>query len=397
MTGALDGVKVLDFTHSLGGPFCTLLLKDLGAEIIKLERPLTGEVVRSRAPQTAAHESGTFIILNRGKKDITLNLRSEKGHQICLDLVKRVDVLVENFSPGTMDRLGLGSRELCKLNPGLIYASLSAFGHTGPRSTEAGYDPIAQAMGGLTTLTGDPDRPPMKAGPPVADLGGGTFLALAIVSALHHKLRTGEGQVLDISMQDAIWLFTAVEFSPIYFIDGEVPHRYGNGVPHASPANVYKTSDGYIIIATAEFAQVKNVFRVIGKEDLIDTPICSQQSERLKRRLEIDAMVEEWTKKKTTDEVIARLKAVDVPCSIVPSYDQVCNDPQLLSRNMIIEVEQALSGKVKTPGSLFKFSRTPGNLNYPAPLLGEHNREVYSGLLGYSGPELDELAKMGII
>jgi crotonobetainyl-CoA:carnitine CoA-transferase CaiB-like acyl-CoA transferase len=192
-------------------------------------------------------------------------------------------------------------------------------------------------------------------------------------------------------------LFTAVEFSPIYFIEGIVPHRYGNGVPHASPANVYKTSDGYIIIATAEFAQVKNVFRVIGREDLIDTPICADQSVRLSRRLEIDAMVEEWTKKKTAAEVIARLKAVDVPCSLVPDYDQVCNDPQLLSRNMIMEVEQASSGKVKVPGSLFKLSRTPGNPDFPAPRLGEHNREVFSGILGYSASELDELARDKII
>lgn len=397
MKGALDGIKVLDFTHSLGGPFCTLMLKELGAEIIKIEKPLTGDVTRRREPQTAAHEGGTFIILNRGKKSITLNLRSEKGHEICVDLVKKVDVLVENFSPGTMDRLGLGSQELLKINPGLVYASMSAFGHTGPRSAEPGYDPVAQAMGGLTTLTGEPDGPPMKAGPPVADLGAGTFLSLAIVSALYHKKITGEGQVIDISMQDVIWLFTAVEFSPMYFIDCVVPHRYGNGVPHASPANVYKTSDGYIIIATAEFTQVKNVFKVIGREDLIDTPIVSQQNERLKRRLEIDAMVEEWTKTKTSEEVVAMLKAVDVPCSIVPTYDQVCNDPQLLSRNMVIEVEQALSGKVKTPGSLFKLTRTPGNLNYPAPRLGENNREIYSGTLGYSPADLDAFVKDGII
>jgi CoA:oxalate CoA-transferase len=198
-------------------------------------------------------------------------------------------------------------------------------------------------------------------------------------------------------MQDAIWLFTAVEFSPNYFIEGIVPHRYGNGVPHASPANVYKTGDGYVIIATAEFAQVKNVFRVIGREDLIDTPICADQGVRLARRLEIDAMVEAWTKGKTTEEVISRLKAVDVPCSMVPDYDQVCNDPQLLSRDMIVEVEQPLSGKVKVPGSLFKLSRTPGNLDFPAPQLGEHNREIYRDMLGYSNSAIEELAREKII
>lgn len=397
MAGALDGIRVLDFTHSLGGPFCTLLLRDLGAEIVKIERPVRGDVVRSRAPLTKALESGTFIILNRGKKSITLNLRSEQGHDICMDLVNKVDVVVENFSPGTMDRLGLGSQELCKLNPELVYASMSAFGHTGPRRAEAGYDPVAQAMGGLITLTGYPDRPPTKAGPPIADLGAGLFTALAIVSALNHRSKTGEGQVIDISMQDAIWLFTAVEFSPYYFINGEVPQRYGNAVPHASPANVYQAKDGFIIIATAELAQVENVFRIIGREDLIGTPLCSQQSERLKRKTEIDAMVEEWTKIRTVKEILTKLRTADVPCSLIPTYDQVCNDPQLLSRDMIIEVEQHLSGKVKVPGSPFKLSRTPGNVNYPASSLGEDNREVYSGMLGYTEQELEKLVKDGII
>lgn len=397
MAGALDGVRVLDFTHAVGGPFCTLLLKDLGAEIIKIERPGRGDGTRTRMPLTKNAESGSFIILNRGKKSITLNLKSEKGRNICYELVKKVDVLVENFSPGVMDKLGLGSQELCRLNPGLIYASMSAFGHTGPRHAEPGYDPVAQAMGGFTILTGYPDSPPTKAGPPIADLGGGLFLALAVTAALNHKSKTGEGQVIDISMQDCVYLFTAVEFSSQYFIDGQIPERYGNAVPHTSPANLYRAKDGFIIIATAEPAQVESVFRIIGRENLIGTPICSQMSERLRRKTEIDAMVEEWTTVRTVEEVLAALRAADVPCSLVPTYDQVCNDPQLLSRDMIIDVEQPLSGKVKTPGSLFKLSRTPGNVKLPAPRLGEHNREVLTGLPGYSEQDLNQLAKEGVI
>ncbi|MDD5701233.1 MAG: CoA transferase [Dehalococcoidales bacterium] len=397
MAGALEGIRILDFTHALGGPFCTLLLRDLGAEVIKIEKPGTGDIARGRAPQTKANESGTFIMLNRGKKCITLNLKSQKGLSICKELVKKVDVVVENFSTGTMEKLGLSSQELCRLNPGLVYASLSSFGHTGPNRNEAGYDPIAQAMGGLVTLTGYANTPPVKAGPPIADLGTGVFVALAIVSALRHKANTGEGQVIDISMQDAIWLFTAIEFAANYFIEGIVPQRYGNAVPHTTPSDLYAAKDGYVFIATLEVAQVKNLFRVIGREDLINSPLCSEQKERIKYREQIDSLIEEWTKSKTTEEIIGALKMADVPCTLVPTYDKVCNDPQLLSREMIIEVDQPLSGKVKTPGSLFKLSKTPGNVNFPAPQLGENNVEVYSAMLGYNEQELTRLKHEGII
>jgi CoA:oxalate CoA-transferase len=397
MVAALEGVKILDFTHALGGPFCTLLLRDLGAEIIKVERPGIGDTARGRAPQTRANESGTFIMLNRGKKSITLNLKSEKGINICKKLVEMVDVVVENFSTGTMDRLGLGSQELCQLNPGLIYASLSAFGHTGPYRTEVGYDPIAQAMGGLTTLTGYPDRPPVKAGPPIADLGTGVFIALAIVSALRHKSKTGEGQVIDISMQDAVWLLTAIEFAPNYFIEGIVPQRYGNAVPHTTPSDLYTAKDGYVIIATLEVSQVKSLLHIIGREDLISSPLCSEQKERIKYRDQLDPLIGNWTQTKTMQEIIEALKKENVPCTLVPTYDRVCNDPQLLSREMIIEVEQPLSGKVKMPGSLFKLSRTPGNVSFPAPRLGENNLEFFSGILGYSEQEVSQLECEGVI
>jgi CoA:oxalate CoA-transferase len=397
MAGALEGIKILDFTHALGGPFCTLLLRDLGAEIIKVEKPGTGDIARGRAPQTKANESGTFIMLNRGKKSVTLNLKSTKGINICKNLVKKVDVVVENFSTGTMEKLGLGSQELCGLNPGLVYASLSSFGHTGPYRMEGGYDPIAQAMGGLTTLTGYPDRPPVKAGPPIADLGTGVFVALAIVSALRHKSLTGEGQVIDISMQDSIWLLTAIEFASNYFIEGIVPQRYGNAVPHTTPSNLYTTKDGYVIIATLEVSQVKSLFHAIDRDDLIDSPLCSEQKERLKYRDQLDPLIENWTRTKTMQEVIDSLKPLNVPCTIVPTYDMVCNDPQLLSREMIIDVEQPLSGKFRTPGSLFKLSKTPGNVNFAAPGLGENNLEVFSGMLRYSEQEVSQLKLEGII
>ncbi len=393
--GVLDGIKVLDFTRIYSGPFCTLLLRDFGAEVIKVER-LEGDVVRNDAPLTQGQESGTFIILNRGKKSITVDMKTEKGREICRELVKKVDVLIENFSPGTMDRLSLGSSELCKLNPGLIYASISAYGHTGPRRDELGYDPVIQAMGGLTSVTGMPDTP-TKCAVAIADFSAGQFAALSILAAIIHRMKTGEGQVIDISLQDCVWLLTSIEFSPHYYIDGKVPPRLGNGHPAMTPGNLYPARDGSVIIATGALGMLERLYTAMGREDLIGTPLSSNQKERIKYREKIDAIMTEWTRTRSAEEIVNQLKKVDVPCVRVPTFDEVCNDPQLKSREMIIDVEQTISGKVKVPGSIFKLSKSPGNVDFPAPFLGEHNQEVYSSMLGLSEQEIANLANDGII
>lgn len=397
MAGALNGIQVLDFTQVYSGPFCTLLLKDLGAEIIKIERTGTGDVVRNDAPLTEGQESGTFIILNRGKKSITLDIKTEKGRKICKDLVKKVDVLVENFSPGTMDKLGLGSKELLELNPKLIYASISAYGQTGPRRDYPGYDPVIQAMGGLTAVSGQPDGAPTKCAVAIADLSSGLFTASAILAALYHRTQSGEGQRIDISLQDCIWLFTSVEFSPSYFIAGKIPKKLGNGHPAMTPGNLYPAKDGWVIISSGMLAQIKRLYTVMGREDLLSTPLYANQKERYKHKDEIDAAVSAWTKTLGAEEIAKILKDADVPCARLPSFDEVCKDPQLIERNMIMEVEQTVSGKVKVPGSLYKLSKTPGNVGYPAPFLGEHNQDIYANLLGYAQQEIEQLAQEGII
>jgi CoA:oxalate CoA-transferase len=393
--GALDGIKVLDFTQVYAGPFCTLLLRDFGAEVIKVERQ-EGDSIRNDAPLTLGLESGTFIILNRGKKSITLNLKSEKGRDICHKLAKKADVVVENFSRGTMDKLGLGSKDLCKLNPSLIYASISAYGHTGPRRDQPGYDPVIQAMGGVTSVTGMPDAP-FKCGVAIADFSAGMFAAMSIIAAIVHRMKTGEGQVIDMSLQDCVWLLTSIEFSPYYFINGKVPPRLGNGHPMMTPGNLYPAKDGSVRIDTGVLSQVQRLYRVMGREDLIDTPLAANQKERIKYREQIDALVMEWTKTRSAEEIVKQLKEIDVPCVRVPTFDEVCNDPHLISREMIIDVEQTASGKVRVPGSVFKLSRTPGNMNLPSPFLGEHNREVFSGMLGYTEEEINSLNSDGII
>jgi CoA:oxalate CoA-transferase len=396
MAGALNGIKVLDLTQVYSGPFCTLLLKDLGAEVIKLERPGAGDLIRNDFPRTTALEGGAFINLNKGKKSITVNLQTEKGKNICKELAKKVDVLVENFSPGTMDKLGLGSGVICKLNPRIIYASLSAYGQTGPRRTYPGFDPVAQAMGGLTSVTGYPDRP-TRCGISIADFSSGFFTAMSIVTALYHRLITGEGQTIDISMQDSVWTLASMENSGYYFLANQDPPRVGNGHMAMIPCNLYPTQDGNVIISAGVLAQVKRLYTAIDRQDLFDTPLCANQSVRYQHRAEIDEIIGSWTKNKTTDEILAIMQKADVPCAKLPTFSDVCNDVQLQSRNMIIEVEQELSGKVKTPGSLFKLSKTPGNIQYPSPILGGNNKEVLSDILGYSDNDLNTLSEEGVI
>jgi crotonobetainyl-CoA:carnitine CoA-transferase CaiB-like acyl-CoA transferase len=398
MAGPLNGIKVLDFSQAYAGPFCTLLLRDLGAEIIKVEKTVRdgGEIPRQREPRTKARESGEFIMLNRGKKSITLNLRAAKGQEIARSLAQKVDVLIENFSPRVMDKLGLGSQELCKLNSGLIYASITGFGHSGPRQFDAVFDPIAQAVGGLMSVTGFADGPPLKVGVPLADLMTGIFTGLAVVSALYDRAKTGLGQVLDMSLQDCVFLPTAIWCGPTYFLDGRVPGRFGNGDEWLTPANLYPAKDGYVYIAGPRPEQIVRFFKTMGRSDLINSPLCSGENERIKYKEEIDALVGEWTRARTVAEILDSLKKADVPCSAVPDFQQVCNDPQIKNREMVIDVDQ-LSGKVKAPGSVFKFSRTPGNIQYPASAFGEHNPDVYGGMLGYTKQELDQLSRDGVI
>jgi crotonobetainyl-CoA:carnitine CoA-transferase CaiB-like acyl-CoA transferase len=397
MASVFEGIKVLDLTSIYSGPFCTLLLKDLGAEIIKLERREAGDLIRNDIPHTEGNEGGPFIILNRGKKSITVDLKTEKGRNICKELVKKVDVLVENFSPGTMDKLGLGSREMCKLNPKLIYASISAYGQTGPRRDYPGFDPVAQAMGGMTCVTGFPDNP-IRCGVSIADFASGLFTTLAIVSALYHRLQTGEGQTIDISMQDCIWQLTSIEYAPYYFLNHVLPPRLGNGHAGMIPCNLYPTKDGdRVFVNAGVLSQVHRLYTAMGRKELIDTPLGANQNVRFQHRQEIDDAITAWTKTKTTQEIQDILKKADVPCTKLPTFDEVCNDPQLLNRDMIIEVDQPISGKVKVPGSLLKMSKTPGKIDNHAPFLGENNLEILSEMLGYTTEEIARLSDEGII
>ena len=397
MAKALDGIRILDFTRMYGGPLGTMMLAELGADIIKVEIPIGGDAIRTTAPLTEGQESYRFVALNRGKRGITLNLNSAEGQRICKELVGKCDVLIENFTPGVMKGYGLDYAKLKRHNPRLIYVSISGFGCTGPYRNRVAFDTIIQAMGGLISINGFPDSPPIKVGPAIADYLGGIFANIAILAALQYRSKTKQGQFVDISMQDCIWYITAIQFLPLYILTGKEPPRLGNRQIEVTPFSIYKAKDGYIVIGVVTIGQWHRLLEVIGREDLKDVPEYASQATRIEHAEQIEAMVETWTKERTVAEMINILEAADLACSPVPTFGQVANDPQLASRNMLVDVEQIISGKLKVPGSVFKMAQTPGDATKPAPFLGEHNAEVYSELLGYDQKTIDRLQHEGVI
>lgn len=397
MNKALHGIRVLDFTRMYAGPFCSMLLAELGAEVIKVEMPGGGDAVRTIAPITEGGEGYIFVILNRGKKSITLNLGTESGRNICRQLASKCDILLENFTPGIMERFGLDYEQLKVDNPGLIYTSISGFGQTGPYKSQVAFDTIIQAVSGLISVTGHPDSPPTKAGPAISDYLGSMSSAIAILAALQHRASTNQGQFIDISMQDCSWLITAIQFLPWYLTTGREPTRAGNANIEATPFNIYEARDGYVVICVVTVDQWQRFLKVIDRTDLLNIKEYDSQADRIHHAEQIDSIVEQWTKKHTVDEIIGQLRAADLPCGMVPPFSQVVNDPHLESRNMQVETEQIISGKLKVPGSIFKMGETPGDPMQPTPFLGQHNHEVYTELLGFNAERIDKLQNDGVI
>ena len=396
MAKALEDVKVLDFTQYLSGPHCTAVLSELGAEIIKIEMPGRGEPERVAMPMTPKRESYQFLSYNRGKKSITLNLKDPRGLELAKKLTAKVDILVENFAPGVLERLGLGYEEAKKINPGIIYASISGFGQTGPRRNDVCYDVVAQAMGGLMSVTGHPDGEPLKTGCSLGDYMGGYNGAIAILAALHYKKVTGEGQSIDISMQDGIWAMVFPDRAN-YFDTDVTPKRFGNKLSSSAPFGAYNARDGYVVICTITDDQWRKVLQAMEREDLISEEKFSTREKRTKNMEEVDALVQDWLKDMAAEDAIAALKKFNVPCSPLPTFDEVANDPHLLSREMLVEVDQPVSGKVKLIGSVYKMSKTPGDRKMRVPDVGEHNEDIYGGLLELSADELEKLKADSVI
>jgi CoA:oxalate CoA-transferase len=389
MPGPLQGVRVLDMTWALAGPFCTMLLSDLGAEVIKVENPDGGDPSRKNFPFVKG-VSSYFLSVNRGKKSITVNLRHPKGKEIILGLARKSDVLVENFRPGVMDRLGLGYAVLREANPRIIYAACSGFGQTSPYANRPAYDVIVQGMGGTLSITGEAGGGPVRVGYSIGDLGGGIFTALGILSALHEREKSGEGQMVDVSMLDCQMAFLENAFAR-YFATGEVPERIGTRHPVLTPFQAYPTRDGYLVVAAARDPFWQKFCKVVQREDLVMDPRFKGNQIRTKNHKELEKEVTQALKSKSTAEWVALMIREDIPCGPVNRVDELAQDPHTAAREMIAEVKHSKAGNLKVMNSPIKLSRTPVRLEKANPEVGENTEEILTGLLGYRREEITRL------
>ncbi|MGV8057841.1 MAG: CaiB/BaiF CoA transferase family protein [Smithellaceae bacterium] len=397
MAGALSDLVILDFTRVVAGPTCTMYLAELGAEVIKVEMRENGDSVRQIPPFTEGGEAHIFALLNRGKKSITLDVTKEEGRKIALELMAKADIVVENFSPGTLEKLGLGYDSAVKVKPDIIFAAISGFGQTGPYAERVSFDIVAQAMGGLMSTTGFPDAPPTKVGAAIGDQGGAFYCLAGILAALHYRNKTGQGQYIDISLQDAVFMMTGIESLPYYMNKKILPKRWGNAHEVLIPWNLYKTKDGHIIIGCVNNGQWQRLAELIGRADMVPTAETTTLVYRNQHRDEIDKAVTAWTSKFTTAEAEKMLHEANLAASPVLDLAQCVADPQLKSRDMIVEIDQTISGKIPVTGTVFKMSKTPGNPLKPADFLGEHNTAIYGELLGYSEEKIKELMDKKVI
>ncbi len=388
----LEGIRVLDLTRVLAGPYCTMVLANLGAEIIKIERPGTGDDSRDFGPFVNG-ESIYFISINRGKKSIAIDLKTKEGKELLLDLVKEVDVLAENFRPGTMEKLGLGYDVLKKANPRLIYAAMSGFGHSGPYSMRAAYDMIVQGMGGIMSITGQPGGQPTRVGTSVGDITAGLFGVIGIVSSLISREATGKGQKVDVAMLDgqvsilenAIARYTAA---------GEIPQPLGSRHPSITPFEAFKTKDSWAILAVGNDALWKKFCEAINREDLIDDPRFATNDQRNNNHDSLKPIIDEIFIEKTTDEWLELLNTAGIPASPINSVDKLFTDPQVEARNMLVEVDQPGVGKIKIAGNPIKLSDIPAQEEIPeepAPSIGQHTEEILKDLLGLGEKRVKEL------
>ena len=396
MTKALEGIRVLDLTRALAGPFCTLMLGDNGADVIKIEIPGSGDDTRKWGPPFIGDESAYFLSINRNKRSLTLNLQDPKAQDVFMKLAKDSDVVVENFTPGVMDRFGLGYEAVKAVNPNVVYCSISGFGQDGPYRSRPAYDQIMQGVGGLMSITGEPDGEPQKIGIAVTDIGAGMWSAFAITTALHHRDKTGEGQYIDISMLDAqvAWLTYQAAF---FFANDEPPKRMGAAHPTLVPYQAFMCSDGkYINVAVGSERIWERFCQGMGREDLKDHSDYSVNSVRVAHRGAIVSMLQEIFLTRPVSEWVEDLQAANVPCGPINDLADVFADPQVLARDMLQEMPHPTLGTIKQTGLPIKFSRTPGGLDRHPPLLGEHNQEILSSL-GYSDADVQSLKDASVI
>ena len=395
MSGPLEGIQVLDLTRVLAGPYATMLLSDLGAEVIKIEHPDTGDEARNFGPFKNGF-SLYFMSVNRGKRSVTLNLKTERGKAIFKQLVKRSDIVVENFRPGTMKKLGLDYDSLATEHPTLIYAACSGFGQTGPFAQQGAYDMIIQGMGGIISITGEPEGPPVRVGTSISDITAALFTTIGILSALHHRHHTGKGQLVDVAMLDS--LVAVLENAVVrYFATGEVPQPLGSRHPAITPFEAFASADGHVIIAIGNDTLWAKFCEHVNRQHLISDARFSTNAERTTNHSELFPILSEIMCKRTTDAWIAALGEIGVPCGPINAMDKVVTHPQVQARDMITQVMHQITGAVEVPGVPVKLSETPGSVDAPAPTLGEHTIAVLTDMLKMSTDEVEGLKQAGVI
>jgi crotonobetainyl-CoA:carnitine CoA-transferase CaiB-like acyl-CoA transferase len=391
--GALSGLRVIDLTRVLAGPFCTMMLADMGAEVIKVEEPGKGDDSRHFAPFRNG-ESAYYMNLNRNKKGVTLNLK--KGRDIFIELVKTADVLVENYRPGTMDRLGLGYETLKKINPRLVYGAVSGFGDTGPYRLRPGYDIIGQAMGGLMSTTGWPGGEPTRTGTAMGDVLAGLSVTIGILAALRHRDQTGCGQKVDVALVDSVVASLEV-ITQIYLTDGHIPERIGNRYESTYPYDSFKANDGDVVVGAANDKLWQLVCQVIEQPDLQNDERFDTNHKRVQRHAEIKPIIEAWTKTHSVDEIVDRMLAAGVPVAPINTIDRLVTDPHIaVAREMFVDVEHPKAGVLKLTGAHIKLTETPLAIRTPSPELGQHNGEVFGSLLGMVSSDIEKLTQDGV-
>ena len=394
--GPLKGLRVVDLTRVLAGPFCTMLLADMGAEVIKIEEPGKGDDSRGYPPFLRG-TSAYFANLNRNKQSIILDLKKDEAKDILRLLLCKADVLLENFKPGTMEKLGFGYEIVKEINPGIVYASISGFGQYGPYRDRPGYDIIGQAMGGLMSVSGWPDSPPTRTGTAMADIVAGLNAAIGILAALKGKERTGVGERIDVALVDS--MVSAMEtIIQIYLVEGRVPQRAGNRYEFIAPYNSFAAKDGWVVIGVGGEEVWKRFCKVIGREELVNDPDFLTNKDRVLNVARLESIVTEWTGSRQVVDIVSLLMGASVPCAPILNVDQICEDPHIAkAREMIVEMDHPLEGRMNVVSCPIKFTNMKPSIRTTAPLHGEHTEKVLSEILGLSKEAYEQLKNAGAV
>lgn len=378
MAGALDGLVVIDFTNHLSGPYCAMILADQGADVIKVERPGKGDDLRQSPPHVNG-EGAPFMLWNRNKRSIALDLKDPADLETAHRLVATADVMIENFRPGVAERVGLGYAAMAKLNPGLVYCSISGFGQTGPYSPRGGFDLVAQAMSGLMTINGPPEGGPYRIPIAISDVAAGMNGAIGVLTALQHRNRTGEGQQVDVSLLDSALAMCVYEAANV-FATGQKPERLGQGHRGSAPYQIFPTQDGWFALGASQQRFWEDCCRIIGADALLDDPRFTEKKDRVARQQELAALLAPYFERETTQHWFERFDAANIPCGPVMDHLQTLSDPHILARGMVADVDHSIAGKGRTLGTPINLGRTPGGVRGPAPALDQHRDEILADL-----------------